>query len=527
MKNGGCNLLHLFQNFLRQERGAVLIIFGLALIPMMAGVGIAIDSSMVYRKRASLQNAVDIAALSAAKGNPVDDTTLAANLRTTMNPLLVTAGITNTDWEIISAHDGDGKVTAVARATIKTQLLALLQKETVVVDVSTEISRAQKKLEVVLVMDNTGSMTTNNRIGALRDAAKTLVDTLYAGPNASTMIKVALVPFVTSVNIKATGSFDMTWMDTGAAAKHHGENFELTSSARTSHFKLFNDLGVTWRGCVEARAEPYDVLDAAPDPLVPDTLFVPWFWPDEPDSGTSYVDGTDYNNNYMPDDYTKPTGVNSNATAPARQKNITKYLTKKSQASIDEVPSATSGPNKSCADPLTPLTTDANLMRTRLAAMMPWNNSGTNIAQGMMWGWSVLSPTPPFTEGAAYNDPETEKIMIVLTDGENEVYGGWSNHNKSDYSSYNYLGMNRLGATSKTTGVQKVNNKVTTLCQNIKAKNIRIYTITFELGSSTAQNLFSTCATSASMYFNSPSTTELNSIFKTIAGQIGSLRYTR
>jgi Flp pilus assembly protein TadG len=520
-------MFRLVQNFIAEEKGAVLIIFGLALIPMMAGVGIAVDSSLVYRKRATLQNAVDIAALSAAKGNPLDDVALAANLRTTMQPLLEPVGLTSQDWEIVSAHDGEGKVRAVARATIKTQLLALLQKETVTVDVSTEISRAQKKLEVVLVMDNTGSMATNNRIGALRGAAKTLVDTLYAGPNASTMVKVSLVPFVTSVNIKATGTFDTGWMDTGAAAKHHGENFNLSGSARTSHFKLFTDLGVTWRGCVEARAEPYDVLDTAPDPLVPDTLFVPWFWPDEPDSGTTYVDGNDYNNNYMPDDYTKPSGLNSNATAGPRQKNITKYLTKKTQASIDEIPSATSGPNKSCADPLTPLTNDADLMRTRIAAMMPWNNSGTNIAQGMMWGWSVLSPTPPFTEGAAYNDPETEKIMIVLTDGENEVFGGWNNHNKSDYSSYNYLGMNRLSTTSKTTGVQKVNDKVAILCQNIKAKNIRIYTITFELGSSTAQNLFRACATAPSMYFNSPSTTELNSIFKTIAGQIGSLRYTK
>ena len=59
---------------------------------------------------------------------------------------------------------------------------------------------------------------------------------------------------------------------------------------------------------------------------------MPWFWPDEPDpknsSGNtiSYVDGTSYNNNYMPDDYTVPSGTQNKNTAAARQKNTSKYL---------------------------------------------------------------------------------------------------------------------------------------------------------------------------------------------------------
>jgi Flp pilus assembly protein TadG len=521
-----------FIHFKNEKKGAALILFAIAAVPLMAGAGIAVDSAFVYQRRASLQNAVDMAALAAAKvpaqqgmtqGSPLSET-----LRAMMLPQMQQAGLAENEWSIVSATDTDNVVSLTAEATIRTRLLGLMHKESLTVQASADVSRAQKKLEIVLVMDNTGSMATNDRIGALRTAARTLVDTLYANPNAQNIVKVALVPFVTAVNIKVPSVFDMAWMDTNAQATHHGENFNPPSvGGKTNHFNLFTDLAVTWRGCVEARAAPYDVQDTPPDPAHPDSLFVPWLWPDEPDNGPSYTEGTSYNNNYMPDNYTKPADVNNNATAAARQRNTSKYAARKSEAVIDETPSTTSGPNKSCADPLTPLTNDADLMRSRIAAMMPWNNSGTNIAQGLMWGWSVLSPTPPFTEGAPYTDPMTEKIMIVLTDGENEVYGGWNTHNKSDYSAYNYLGRNRLGTTDRATGVTRVNEKVTTLCNAIKEKNIRLYTITFQLGSATAQTLFRTCATAPSMYFNSPSTTELTGIFQTIASQIGSLRYTR
>ena len=54
-----------------------------------------------------------------------------------------------------------------------------------------------------------------------------------------------------------------------------------------------NDPNVKWAGCVEMRAEPYDLTDfdvrAA---SVPDTLFVPRIWPDEPDSSND--DGDSY-----------------------------------------------------------------------------------------------------------------------------------------------------------------------------------------------------------------------------------------
>src|SRR5690606_21362617 len=49
-----------------------------------------------------------------------------------------------------------------------------------------------------------------------------------------------------------------------------------------NRFNLYNQMGVTWKGCVEARLPPYDTDDTVPDVMVPDTLFAPALAPSEP-----------------------------------------------------------------------------------------------------------------------------------------------------------------------------------------------------------------------------------------------------
>jgi Flp pilus assembly protein TadG len=520
--------------FIEDRRGNVLMMFGLAVVPLIGFVGGAIDFSIASQRRQTLQIALDAATLVVARepaATVPDDAALAARITAIMAAQLPAAALKS--WQVTSAKDQGGRVTATVEGAVETPFLGLVSVSSIQVAASSEVARPLS-LEVALVLDSTGSMATNNRIGALRTAATTLIDTLYASPDAPQRVRVALVPFVTTVNIKVPGVFNWSWIDQNAFAKYHGANFKKNADGtNANHLTLYNQLGVTWKGCVEARAEPYDTSDAVPNGGNPDTLFVPWFWPDEPDpkdsagKTISYSGGTAYNNNYMPDDYTKPANIDMKETAAERQRGTSKYTTKKSQATIDDLPSDTSGPNKSCPEPLTPLTNDPNLMRSRIAAMMPWNNSGTNIAQGMVWGWNVLSPEEPFTEGTAYGDQTVQKAMIVLTDGENEVFGGWNTHNKSDYSSYGFLSLNRLGTTDKAAGVAKVNEKVAALCNSVKGKNIRVYTITFQLSSTNGQKLFRECATKPEMYFNSPSTSDLQGIFKAIATDLGALRFSK
>jgi hypothetical protein len=43
----------------------------------------------------------------------------------------------------------------------------------------------------------------------------------------------------------------------------------------------------------------------------------------------------------------------------------------------------------------------------------------TNVTIGAAWGWHVLSPTQPFSGAAPFNTPNLQKILILLTDGDN------------------------------------------------------------------------------------------------------------
>jgi Flp pilus assembly protein TadG len=519
----------LFARFRRDEGGNVLMLFGLAMVPLIGIMGASVDYAIASQKQTRLQMALDQAGLAVANDPPASDEATVGRIRQMMTAQLAANGIGADEWTLTTAQQANNRVSVAATMTFNTKLMNLLQIPTMTVAASTEVARTSK-LEVALVMDNTGSMQTNNRIGTLRTAATTLVNKLYATPNADKMVKVALVPFVTTVNIKADTGFSMAWIDQTAQARYHGVNFNPVNGAPANHLTLFSDLNVAWKGCVEARAEPYDVEDTAPDSLNPDTLFVPYFWPDEPDPRNSsgdtiyYKDGRSYPNHYMADDYNRPSGTANADTAAARQKNTSKY--KKAHSAFDEAGTDTEGPNKGCATPLTPLTNDAALMRQRIGAMQTQDGAGTNVAQGMVWGWSVLSPTAPFTEGVAYGDQGTQKAMIVLTDGENNVSTA-DNHNLSHYSSYGYLAGTRFGTQDQELAIDEIDKKVKALCTKIKAKNIRLYTITFQLNDASAQKMYRDCATSSSMYYNSPTTTELEGIFKKIAEELGNLRFSR
>ncbi len=124
---------------------------------------------------------------------------------------------------------------------------------------------------------------------------------------------------------------------------------------------------------------------------------------------------------------------------------------------------------------------------------------GTNIMEGVMWGWRVLSPEPPFTEGKAYDDPENDKFLIVMTDGEN-WHQSRSNHNKSTLSRVRLRrSKGRLGTTYTTSAlISQMNAKTLTACTNAKAAGIKVFTIAFRLENNpTTTALLANCASGA------------------------------
>jgi hypothetical protein len=108
---------------------------------------------------------------------------------------------------------------------------------------------------------------------------------------------------------------------------------------------------------------------------------------------------------------------------------------------------------------------------------------------------------------------------VLLTDGENNVSGGLS-MNGSVYNAFGYKTNGHLGSNPTS----ELNTKTAEVCNAIKAKDIRIYTIGFQVYDSTTQNLLKNCATQPDMYYNSPSNSQLAAIFSDIAQGLNDLR---
>lgn len=536
------------RRFAADRRGNTALIFALSAFPLLLAMGVAVDTSRTVHHRTKLANALDAAGLAAgasfyeseAELEEIARHYLKANLGEEIYALTHDLQVSRTGETLHVAVEMD----------VPTLFMRLVDIDSTALKVDADIVRENKKLEVALVLDNTGSMA-GSKIESLREASKDLVEILFGDEREHPLLRVAIVPYVTAVNIRGAGYKD-SWIDWYAESTHQGENFETWDSSiaddgdgdpgvysiriggrdyalrdgdRIPHALLFhwmeeNEAEAAWKGCVESRAAPFDTTDDAPQAGTPDTLFTPYLWPDEPERrhGTA-----EYDNDYIEDDSGGKSMTRKEYAA--QQRAVWKYRT--GEPSADNWPSTTSGPNKSCARPVTPLTNDRDALLDELDEMEPWNDGGTNGAAGMAWGWRVLSPGEPYSEGAAYDARDVEKVMVMMTDGENQIYGGYNNHNQSHYSAYNYLGVRRLGVTGHGAAKGRINDRMALLCENIKAEGITLYTITFRLNSGALKDLYRDCASSPDHYFDSTSNGELEQHFQTIARQLSELRLAR
>ncbi len=495
------------RRFVDDRRGAVAIVFIFALIPMVAAGGAAIDISRAYLVKQRLGMALDAAGLAVGSSSG-DQAQLEAVMQRYFDANYPAHEIGVPATPVMTIVDNT--ITLTATADVNATLMSVLGVHNITVAENSTIVREVKGMEVVLVLDNTGSMRHSGKIAALRTAAYDLVDILFGNQAFPPNLKVGMVPYVTTVNI---GTGNIAYTDQAGTAAYNGVNM----TGKPNHHTLFADLGVAWKGCVEARPAPYDVQDTAPTAGIPNTYWVPYFWADEPDNNY-YV-----NNDYMDDD-----GGGSFFT---RQERRSKYIDQAATVSIDETPQSTRGPNKSCPQEIVPLTNDRDRLFAEVNAMDAWNNSGTNGALGLIWGLRTISPGVPYTEGTGYNDDSTVKAIIMLTDGVNQVCCQGYTPNLSDYGGYGFLHEGRLGTTNRYLAEDQVDAKFTQICNLIKGINphpdpqhIRLYTITFQVTSSSLRSLYENCATTPAMYFNSPTNAELRTVFQEIAQELSNLR---
>lgn len=143
-------------------------------------------------------------------------------------------------------------------------------------------------------------------------------------------------------------------------------------------------------------------------------------------------------------------------------------------------------------------------------------SGGTAGHLGTAWAWYTLSPNwnsiwnSASNNAVAYGTADTSKIAILMTDGE---FNTW----------YDVDGVNAGYTNDPTNGSSTVQAR--TLCTNMKAAGITVYTVGFDLteGSEAAATM-SQCATDSSKAFTAEDGEQLKQSFRAIALEISKLR---
>lgn len=659
----------LLNRFAKDERGVFAVLFGVIAIVLIALGGAVVDYVSLVQTRARAQTALDAAALALQPeifktGYNEEQVRLKAEaiMLERIGDERVTASI-----DTVRTVQDDGSLYFRASVSMPTIFVSLVGVNTLSAPIESEATRKKLALEVVMVLDNSGSMNDESRMTRLVDAAKCatyimMYDAVVDAPgNANTCIpatgaqlldnvRVGIVPFTMYVNV-GTGNANAAWMDRTGASSIHFDNFDndddedrLVLNSGSYSFPtrqtLFAASGEAWRGCVVARphissgstsTQYLDTDDTAP--TTGNTLYVPLFSPDMA-SGTG-------NNNYVADSPAvcdRPAQGNTKCTI-TEQRTYNSYYGWSSASVIGSTPSGPTdfvsnalypnafygnqppsctcrttptysawsgsgsvqtrtatcasfvptglttrelqervckyyagvtgssfsiGPNANCTrTPILPLTNNATSVINTINAMQA--EGGTNIHEGAVWGFRVLSPGAPFTEGGAYGEA-VSKVMIIMTDGENTDYNlsthcnaAMRNLNGKCYDSaygfpYNSLnsnsnstsggGIERLGHINSPTLtgavgvsndhlVNEMNTRTTQTCANAKAAGITVYTVGLATNTvsqstpATVQAMLTNCASTPDRARFPTQSSELKATFAAIANDLTSLRLAR
>ena len=242
-------------------------------------------------------------------------------------------------------------------------------------------------------------------------------------------------------------------------------------------------------------------------------------------SDTNWV-GTGSGSNYT---FTRATSCQDNYSVAGglSQRELQERLCKYQGSTTTNISSSSysrTGPNGGCVSTeLLPLINNRLTIKSRIDSMVSYGY--TNIHQGAIWGFRSLSPTEPFTEGRSY-DTATYKVMILMTDGENTYVKGSGINGSTRFTPYGHLANGRLGTMANSTNQMEdlVDGRLIETCTNAKAQGIDIFTIGLEPPNQSVIDMLTACATSPSDAYFPASSSELTSVFETIALQLADLR---
>ena len=563
--------------FRRDEDGSGMILTLFIFMFMLVMAGLGVDTMRQEMERARLQATLDAAVLAGA-GAPVGSQV--ADIKTIVEDYFTKQNMSNylhaintdgTGSDDIETSLNSTRVYASASMTLKTYLMKLSGVDTLSASGAAEAQVRQPKLEVVLVLDVSGSMS-GTKLTHLKIAAKEFITTILDASEPGNTV-VSIVPFSWSVTPGWTifnrlavdrthnystclkfkdNDFEHATLTSGASALSNG--VPVDHMIYTSIYGTFDNLNDSWRSCfTDTYMEilPYSIseaqLHARIDALQADgntsghqgmnwgaALLDPSFRAVSADLITSGE--VEASLSSVPADYTEPEtlkvivmmGDGANTTSYFFDKSNPKYrgahsdlfLVKyqdrvfkyayhiyKHKKSYDE---------SKCSNAKWECVYEANGPEESVYYL---RYSGG--------GWYYSIEEDKWITDNDFNDLattlpgyiSTEQLSwemawgLITPDYYGDITGDWGPWN-------DYVGSEYLTGSAKNVRMKNV-------CSATKAEGVVVYTIGFEVPSAgTAEQTLTACASSANHYFPA-STTNISAAFNSIASNVQNLRLTQ
>jgi len=532
-------------SFKRDTRGVTAVLVALLAIPIFGAIGLSIDAGRAYVLKSKLSTALDSAGLAAGRVIFADDAVVLADAQKFFDANFpsqyMNANVSALDvtWDA-SRENIELKV----HATFNTTFMSILGFNDMSVGARTVVNRVNRGLELVMVLDNTGSMArdsdtnyyggalSNQRMATLRASATDLVDILFGANETQKNLWVSVVPYVTQVNVGYKNIDFLTSSERSNIISSSASEFKKdTTWNKALGFDADGngtaDTSYGWKGCVEMRDNlDGGTIDTTDNP--PNNDFMPFLYHD---GHRNFSSSRDKDNDW-------------NDSSPGTVKHIAKADVTQWNSFNKSIGR---GPNAGCPTEILPLTAEKSTILATIDAMRPWYSGGTMGNIGMAWGWRALSPRwrglwagsdPSLPKD--YNEPLIDKAVIMMTDGVNTIFSHGGNSG-FDYNSYSRHAKNAWGRHTSSAGStdtwtnpdgrlrytstsfyrNKVDAKFSQVCESMKAEGIIIYTIKFKSGN---ESLYRNCATSPAHFFNSPTKEALKDAFRTIGQELSNLR---
>jgi Flp pilus assembly protein TadG len=363
-------IIRAIRRFLDDRRGNILPMFGLSLIPIMGLIGAAVDYSRANAVKSKMQAALDSTALAmAASASTQSASQLTASATAYFNAMFSATSTSGVTLSVsYTNNSGEGpRVTVTGSTSVKTQFMNIpgFGISELPVSAMSQAAWGNTRLRVSLVLDNTGSMADDGKIGALKTATKNLLNQLKASAQNDGDVYVSIIPFSQDVNIgKAYYNQNyIDWTDWDSANKTCS-GWQIGNSCVGTWVAANHN---TWNGCVADRG---------------------------------------------------------NSSAPASQ-NYDQNVTAPGSSAASKFPADSQGgcPPQSIMG----LNYNWTTMSSMVDNMQP--NGGTNQPIGLVWGWQSLVGGGPLTAPVMDPNYSYTQVIILLTDGLNTIdrwYGNGS-----------------------------------------------------------------------------------------------------